>query len=102
MIDLFVKWIKENQQKLIDKKLLVSVRKDKKQADLPFFTAAIADVETDKLGGSIIFYHTGECDIDVFTKDENQQAIFIESIEPKTEKELYILLENTFNKIASF
>lgn len=104
MIESFIKWIEVNQNKLAEKGIMVSAHRDKKLPHLDFFTAAVAEFESDKLGGSIIYYHTGEFDINVFKNNNSKdlEEVFLDVCQPKNERELLALLENTFNRICSY
>jgi hypothetical protein len=104
MIEAFIKWVEANKHKLAERGIAVSTHRDKKLPNLDFYTAAVAEFESKKLGGSIIYYHTGEYDINVFKNNNgnNLEEVFLEVHEPKNEFELLALLEKTFERIYSY
>jgi hypothetical protein len=102
MIEVFISWIEARKARMLEQGITVSTRRDKKQEHLDFYTAAIAEVESDKLTGTVIYYHSGDLDVDFFSRNETDSVAFIETHSPANEYELVKIIQETFDKISAF
>lgn len=101
MIKSIVKWIEDNKKTLTDKQVQISVQLKKRHEELSFFTTAIVEFKTINIIGNIILYISGECEVHIFSNDEEKKEIFIELYEPQNEEELFELLKNIFHKVTN-